>query len=113
MQEESPELSTDLSPEDAKASLGLATRLSEQHLMSQVPQEGAEAPVDGQEPQGGAQMGGMPQPEAPDPEALKKDIMGQVESLIDEKMGELKDMLTEALSDDEPEKETKDKESAD
>lgn len=32
----------ELSPEEAKAALGLSTRLSEQFMMSQVPQEGVE-----------------------------------------------------------------------
>lgn len=33
----------ELSPEEAKASLGLATRMGEQYLMSQVPKEGQES----------------------------------------------------------------------
>jgi len=39
----------DMTPEEAKASLGLATRLSEQFLMSQVPQEAPQEAQNGTE----------------------------------------------------------------
>lgn len=48
MAKQSPEMGGELTPEEAKASLGLSTRLSEQFLMSQVPQEEIEAPEEGQ-----------------------------------------------------------------
>ena len=77
---------TELTPEEAKAALGLSTRLSEQYLMSQVPQEeggeaqqeGTEAPV---EPQEGPTEEMAPEPEEeaveeknPEIEAMKTDI---------------------------------------
>ena len=53
-----PQENIEMTPEEAKASLGLATRLSEQMLMAQFAQT---APQDAQNGQGGEQMQGVSQ----------------------------------------------------
>ncbi len=80
----------ELTPEEAKASLGLATRLGEQHLMSMVPQEAVEAPVEGQE-------GSQTQQEAPKQESPKEDNSAQIEGKMDEKMEILRTELKDTI----------------
>ncbi len=88
-----------LSPEEAKASLGLATRLSEEFMMSQVPQEGgeeaSEAPVEAQEPQG----------EEMDPEEdtaeSKMAMKNEMRTMIQEEMAILREDIQKALTDEE------------
>lgn len=85
----------EMTTEEAKASLGIATHLQDQMLMSQVPQE---EPVEGE-------MGTeMPQGEelsleedTPiDPEALKEEIMGDLKKDIKEMLKkEIKSLLDE------------------
>lgn len=71
-----------LTPEEAKASLGLSTRLSEQFLMSQVPQ----APQEGQMPQGEESS-----------EEPKEDATTSLEGKMDEKMEVLRSEMKETL----------------
>src|SRR3990167_196292 len=72
----------EMTPEEAKASLGLATRLSEQLLMSQVPQQ----PVEGMETQESApeQELELETEEIPpiDPEALKNEVLSEVKKEV-------------------------------
>ena len=65
--------SVDMTPEEAKASLGLATRLSEQMLMAQAPQI---APPDAQNGQGSEQTQGMGDSDNMDIEAQDKEDKG-------------------------------------
>lgn len=95
------ESGTDMTPEDAKASLGLATRLNEQFLMSQVPQE---APVEAQ----GEDM--MPETEDEEPEVSEKEEMSEehkkmmaeeVKKQVEEQLAPMKEALQKALNQDE------------
>ena len=87
----------DITPEEAKTSLGLATRLSEQHLMSQMPQEGTtEAP---QEPQEAPQQEEMVEPkETPEEEKKEpeEDKMAKLELSIVDRL----DKIRKELKDD-------------
>jgi hypothetical protein len=93
----------ELSPEEAKASLGLSTRLSEQFLMSQAQQNGTEAP-----------QGGETDPEETEKEP-QEDKMMAMEGKMDEKMeilrtemkdtikneiGSIRDEIKSAIEDD-------------
>lgn len=106
----------ELTPEEAKASLGLSTRLSEQFLMQQMAQDpnqvemGAEAPLNGsmeqpeapqapQEPQG-EELEPKVEEDAPDENqanvddfkrSLTDELRGVVERAKDEIITELKD----------------------
>lgn len=78
----------ELTPEDAKASLGLATRLSDQFMMSQVPQEGTMAP---QEPQETDTQGEEIDTELEDLEAR---LMGKIDEVdMSAELQEIKDEL--------------------
>src|SRR3989344_4468613 len=89
----------EMTPEDAKAALGLSTRLTEQFLMSQVPQEplenGTETPETAPE-----QELNLEQEETPpiDPEALKEEIINDLKKDLPEM---LKGVLKELLDEDE------------
>lgn len=99
-----------LTPEEAKASLGLATRLGEQFLMSQAQQQmSEEAPVKGQEaPQ---QEMGQEMPMAPQVDtegikneitaSVKEDIQTIVKEAVKEEMGGLRKELKDALESEE------------
>ena len=84
-----------MSPEDAKATLGLATRLSEQMLMTQAEQEGTmpvESPEDPQEaPQ-------ETQPSLRDNFPAQEEE-GKIDEVLDE-IGDIKAQIKEALEDD-------------
>lgn len=77
-----PELSTqpntDLTPEDAKAALGLSTRLSEQLLMAQAPE---------------GEMGVQEE----STEETDSDIEAKVDMLIDQKLTKFKEELLSDL----------------
>lgn len=89
----------EITPEDAKASMGIATFLQDQ-MMPQAPEE---------QPQNGSQSPEMApeQPQQPqvDPEAITAEVEGkvmkEVKSLIKEEIGGIKDMLKEALDEEE------------
>ena len=101
----------DLTSDEAAASLAFATHLSEGMMMANNPENIASETS--QNAPGQEQMPGMGESMSFDPEALKNEIFGEVEKVIEDKIGELKDMLAEALSDeDEPEKKSKTKELA-
>ena len=82
----------DMTPEEAKASLGLATRLSEQMLMAQMAQQ---APQDAQNGQGGEQMQEMGDSDNMDIEAQDKEDRG--EDKTDEKMEILRTELKDTI----------------
>ena len=96
---EQPNSQADMTPEDAKASLGIATYL--QGML--MPQE----PIEGEETQEMPQGEEQEQEPQIDPEALKEEISGalmkDVKKMIKEEIGGIKDMLKEALKDDEKE----------
>lgn len=85
---------TELSPEEAKAALGLSTRLSEQFLMQQAQMEAEqmamESPVEGEMPQGGEET---PQVE----EQPEEDKSAQLEGKMDEKMEILRTEMKETM----------------
>src|SRR5690348_6868631 len=87
----------ELSPEDAKASLGLATRLTDEHLaMMHPPMEEEPALEAPEEPQDEPGKEMEPEPEEvqeQDPEALKEEIIASVDKAIEEKLSKgLKDI---------------------
>ena len=98
---------TQLTPEETKASLGLATRLGDQFLMQQAQQMqeqiAMEAPQEQEMPQGQEMMGEAKQSPEVDTEGLKTEIMKEVKSAIKEELGDLKDMIKSALKDDDKE----------
>ena len=91
----------EMTPEEAKAALGLSTRLTEQFLMSQVqqnaPQEGT---GEAETPQG--EELDLETEETPpiDPEALKNEILGDIKKDLPDM---LKGVLKELLDEDEDE----------
>ena len=90
----------ELSPEEAKAALGLSTRLSEQYLMSQVPQEGMEDTEGSESPEMASESVEEPEVEEEDkfdPEAFKKEIMEEVKKEV----GGIKEAIADALNDNE------------
>lgn len=100
-QEQDLDTTADMTPEEAKASLGLATRLNEQMLMSMAPQqpiEGSETPENGSESEvesGSEEMGEEDDSEAKMAEmkeSMKKEIIEEVKAEI---MGTLKEALDE------------------
>lgn len=98
------EESQEMSAEEAKASLGVANMLMEQIMPQQEMTEGGE----GDQTQESAPEGQKPQePEqspAIDPEALKSEILGDVQKTVQEavkmEMEEFKKVIQEALTDD-------------
>ena|SRR3990167_3609374 len=89
-----------MSPEEAKAALGLSTRLTEQFLMSQVPQEGIEGT---ETPETAPEQDlTLETEETPpiDPEALKQEITNDIKKDLPEM---LKGVLKELLDEDEDE----------
>lgn len=90
MQVNSPQMMDDMTPEEAKASLGLATRLGEQFLMSQVPQE---EPVAEEEPKDTSLRDEYPNAE-------KEDESGKIDLVLKE-IASIKDEIQEVLKEDE------------
>ena len=82
----------DITPEEAKASLGLSTRLSEQFLMSQVPQDEPEAPIEAQE---APQQEKTIRDEYPEEEASNE----KLDMVLDE-IASIKEEIKEALEGD-------------
>lgn len=73
----------DMTPEEAKASLGLATRLGEQMLMSEVPQPEIES---------------MEEPVIEEPEPVEEARQVDVDSKIDEKLEILRNEMKETVA---------------
>ena len=98
----------ELSPEEAKASLGLSTRLSEQMLTQQAMMEGT-MPMEGQEEQMGTAQGpktapaSNPKPEEGTPES-KMEMKNEIRTIVQEEMANLRQDIESALSteDEEP-----------
>ena len=86
----------EMTAEESKAALGLATTLTEQMLMSQAQQN---APIE-EAPEKELELEVEETPEV-DPEALKSDLMKDVKKLIKEEIGGIKEMLKEALNEKE------------
>lgn len=131
MEEIQPVSSEDnLSPEEAKAVLGLVTRISEQQMMAQAEQaqmmggtgggeaqqEPTDAPMSPQEPQGEEQAPEVTQePSEPQPldlepikEGLIKELAPVIKDAIKEEMGGIRKEIEKALEDeDEKVKKTK------
>lgn len=80
----------ELSPEEAKASLGLATRLGDELLMAQAQQMAAEAPVEAQDAPGSDVA-----PEVE--EEPEEDKSAQLEGKMDEKLEILRTELKDTL----------------
>lgn len=95
-----PPVDSELSPEEAKAALGLSTRLSEEFLMSQTPQEDMSAPVERQEAQGEAQPQEPINTPSVDPEVLKKEINEEVKRQVEDQLGPIKEALQNALNEE-------------
>lgn len=101
----------DITPEDAKASLGLSTRMSEQMLMMQaqqdgtMPQEGSGEP---QEPQGQEQGGGSG--ETSDLRKQYEDKPNNDDKLDEvlEEIKSIKEEIKQVLEDDKKEEDNKD-----
>lgn len=96
-------LQEELTPEEAKASLGLSTRLSEQMLMAQVPKEGVEGSETPETAPGEEETPEQQETPPLDPEAFKSEIMDEVKSAIKEEIEGLKEMLKGALEEDDEE----------
>jgi hypothetical protein len=94
----------EMTPDEAAASMGLATRLQDELLASQNPQMGMEEPM-AEQPMEQAQE--TPQDETPQEdtqpniqEEVKKDFEGfkdEVRGMIDEKIGDLTKTIKDAL----------------
>lgn len=85
-EETQPQISQgDMTPEEAKAALGLSTRLTEQHLVSQMP--APEAPTSP-----GSEPGTTEQAEP------KEDVKSEIEGLETRIMDELKTLREDLMS---------------
>lgn len=78
----------DMTAEEARASLGIATRLSEQFFNPKMAQQGQETVETEESPE-------------PDPEALKEDILKEVKDIIKEEMSSIREDIKQALNDEE------------
>lgn len=95
----------ELTTEEAKAALGLSTRLGEQFLMSQAEQEAMEAPQEAQEAPTEELGQEMASPPTMDTEAIvaqisasvKDTLTQQIKEAVKEEMGGLRKELTDAL----------------
>lgn len=86
---ESQTQKTDFSPEEAKAALGLSTRLSEQFLVSQAQQMGVDTPVEPQKAQG-EEMGMEMGKDAPEmPEMKEKGLEEDHSKKMEEKISKM------------------------
>ena|SRR3990167_4213321 len=94
------ETQSNMTPEESKAALGLSTRLTEQFLMSQVPEQSVEG-TETQEsaPEEELELEAEETPSI-DPEALKQEILGDIKKDLPEM---LKGVLKELLDEDEDE----------
>lgn len=72
---------SNMTPEEAKAALGLSTRLTEQHLMSQMPQQEVTTPAE--------EPGTTEQPEQ------QQDVTAEMQGLESRLMDELKTLREE------------------
>ena len=96
-QENMQESNSQLTPEEAKASLGLATRLSEEMLIEQNPQMEEEAPAEE-----------VPQEEGPDMEEqmasmreqIRAEVMEEMEEMMQKRIEELKADIDDAIEED-------------
>ncbi len=87
-----------LSTDELAAAMGFMTTLGDQQIMAEQEQiEGQNEELENEE----AEV----ETEQIDPEQMKSDLMKDVKSLIKEEIGGLKEMLKEALQDDEPKEE--------
>ena len=108
-EEQDMDLMADMTPEEAKAALGLSTRLSEQFLMSQMPQEGMgmeeptlDASQEAKMPQGKEMGKEMMNGEGEDMEAL---IEQKVASAIQKEIGGIREEIRKYLKEDEEDEE--------
>lgn len=91
----------ELSPEEAKASLGLSTRLSEQMLMMEAQQMGMEGSDEPQEPQG-EEFDEETEEVSPEPkEANSEAIKAEVKKAVEAELGPIKEALEKALNETE------------
>lgn len=86
---DSPEMAqqgSDMTPEDAKASLGLATRLGEEYLMSMAPPMEESAPEEAPEEESQLSLQEQyPEPEPePQKEAQNNDVKNEITALKEE-----------------------------
>src|SRR3990167_358155 len=98
----------EMSAENAKAALGHSTRLVEEFLVSQNPQLRGGMPVeDATMPLGGEMMPGGEEAAPVDNEALKNEIMGElqegIKDIVREEMSSLRQEIKDALDEDEEE----------
>lgn len=94
----------DITPEEAKASLGLANRLSEGFLMSQVPPE-MQQDAPGQDVSQETQEGAPNEEPALKQEEVEKLIEERVSEAVKEELAVFKKELQDALKDDNEEDE--------
>ena len=88
----------ELTPEDAKASLGLATRLGEEYLLSQVPPQ----ELGGEE----SQQKQPVQPEQTEEQQINPEMIAQiVRDAVKEELGGIKEEIAKVLEDEDGEKE--------
>lgn len=90
------EQNVDMTPEEAKASLGLATRLNEQFLMMQNPQMAEEPVTEGQLEEMTA-----PTQHNQDPIQIKDEIMAEVQNLVKTEIYSLREDIKNALNEEE------------
>lgn len=88
-----------LSNDELAAAMGFMTTLGDQQMMAQQEEQEAQ----GQEIADNELELEEEKPEV-DPEAIKGDVMKEVKKLIKEEVGGIKDMLKEALNEEEPDK---------
>lgn len=89
----------EMSPEDAKATLGLSTRLSEQFLIPQASIEGEEG-TETEEPEEDAE-----EDEKPDMKEEFDSMKEELEAMIEEKVGGIREDIKEALQNTDEENE--------
>ena len=90
---EPEQMQEELSPEEAKASLGLATRLGEGMLMMEAPQM-AENGEEGTET---GQTEEMPEEETPDIKEELESMREELKAMIEEEVGGIREDIKEAL----------------
>ena len=88
----------DMTPEEAKASLGIATFLQQQMIPQEVPIDGDESLEMGDDSDLDIETDEEPEYDAKgEMEAFKKEM----QTMVDDKIGSIKDMLKEALNEEE------------
>ncbi len=98
IQENNPQ-GKEMTPDEAKASLGIATRLSEQFFNPK--QDPTMAPEGSEMTPGDDMPQEEEQTEAFNPEAFKAEMMKEVTGIIKEEMSSMKEMISNALTDEE------------